>query len=55
LGEGTGIDAAIDGAFLLVLAMALANVLGLYVLASIVKRELAEYRDRLKKGTFQRS
>ena len=38
-----------DGTFF---AMAIFNIIGLYLLAPVVKRELASYMDRLKAGEF---
>ncbi|NNL66527.1 MAG: alanine:cation symporter family protein [Myxococcales bacterium] len=47
VGCATQLQAVLDFADALVFAMAFANVLGLYVLAPVVKRELALYRARL--------
>lgn len=48
VGCATQLEAVLDFSDALVFAMALANVAGLYVLAPVVKRDLAEYRARLR-------
>ncbi len=43
-------DILVNLSFMLLLAMALPNILGLFVLSSDVKRELIEYESKLKSG-----
>ncbi|MGB1666994.1 MAG: alanine/glycine:cation symporter family protein [Pseudohongiellaceae bacterium] len=44
------LDAVLDFSDALVFVIALPNILGLYVLAPVVKRELKSYQERLKSG-----
>ncbi|PCI07064.1 alanine glycine permease [bacterium] len=47
------LDAVLDFSDALVFTIALPNVLGLYILAPIVKREMKSYQARLKSGEIQ--
>jgi len=47
------LDAVLDFSDALVFVIALPNVLGLYILAPIIKRELKSYQARLKSGEIQ--
>ena len=38
---------------LMILLMALPNILGLYFLGGLVKKDLAEYEEKLRKGEFE--
>ena len=44
------LDAVLDFSDALVFVIALPNILGLYVLAPVVKKELKSYQARLKSG-----
>ncbi len=48
IGCTTQLDAVLDFSDSMIFAMALANVLGLYLLAPVVKRELEAYWSRLR-------
>ena len=50
LGCTTRLDAILDFADAMIFAMALANMLGLYLLAPVVRRELEGYQARLESG-----
>ena len=44
------LDAVLEFSDALVFVIALPNILGLYILAPIIKRELKSYQARLKSG-----
>jgi AGCS family alanine or glycine:cation symporter len=52
IGCMTTLDAILDFSDAMVFAMALANMLGLYLLAPVVRRELAGYQARLARRTI---
>ena len=54
LGAATNLGPVIDFSDAAIFAMALVNIVGLYFLMPIVKRELNHYMDRLNKGEFKR-
>jgi AGCS family alanine or glycine:cation symporter len=47
------LDAVLNFSDALVFVIALPNILGLYILAPIIKRELKSYQARLKSGEIQ--
>jgi len=47
VGCATQLDAILDFSDAMIFAMALANVMGLYMLAPVVRKEYAEYRERV--------
>ncbi len=53
LGSSIQLDAVVDLSDALVFIVALPNILGLYLLAPIVKRELAAYQGRLASGEIK--
>ena len=53
LGSMIQLDAVLDFSDALVFVIALPNVLGLYILAPIIKRELNSYQSRLQSGEIQ--
>ncbi len=54
LGATMNLGAVIDFSDSMIFAMAIANIIGLYVLAPIVKRELDSYWSRLKSGELKK-
>ena len=46
------LDAVLDFSDALVFIIALPNILGLYILAPVIKKELASYQLRLKNGSI---
>lgn len=54
IGSAMNLDAVIDFADAAIFAMALINVIGLYILMPVVKRELDSYRARLKSGAIKK-
>jgi alanine or glycine:cation symporter, AGCS family len=50
VGASASLDAVIDFSDSMIFAMSIANIIGLYLLAGVVKRELAGYRERLATG-----
>ncbi len=53
VGTTIQLEAVLDFSDALIFAMALANVLGIYMLAPIVRRELDGYRERLRSGRIR--
>ena len=53
VGATTKLDAVLDFSDALIFAMALANVLGIYLLAPVVRRELDGYWARLRAGELE--
>ena len=53
LGCTIQLDAVLDFSDAMVFLVALPNVIGLYILAPVVKRELKSYQRRLKDGTIK--
>ena len=49
MGAATQLSAILDFSDALVFAMALANVLGLYMLAPVVRKEYERYRSRVRR------
>ena len=49
VGTTTRLSAIIDFSDMLVLAMSVPNIIGLYMLAPVLKKEIKEYRESLKK------
>ena len=54
LGATMQLGAVIDFSDSMIFAMAIANIIGLYVLAPVVKRELDHYWSRLQKGELKK-
>lgn len=52
LGCMINLDAVLDFSDALIFVIALPNILGLYILAPIIKRELIDYQMRLKNGSI---
>jgi AGCS family alanine or glycine:cation symporter len=52
LGCMTNLDAVLNFSDALIFVIALPNILGLYILAPIIKKELASYQLRLKNGSI---
>ena len=52
LGSSVQLGALIDLSDALVFLVAIPNILGLYLLAPVVRREMLSYRERLKRGEF---
>ena len=48
------LDAVLDFSHAMVFLVALPNIIGLYILAPIVKKELISYQRRLKDGTIKK-
>ncbi len=48
LGSVLSLEAVVDFSDMLILAMAMPNIIGLYILAPVVKKELKEYRKSFK-------
>ena len=46
------LDAVLNFSDALIFVIALPNILGLYILAPIIKKELASYQLRLKNGSI---
>ena len=53
IGASSTLDAVIGFSDSMIFAMSLANILGLYLLAGVVKREIFGYRERLASGELQ--
>jgi len=53
LGCTIQLDAVLDFSDAMVFLVALPNVIGLYILAPVVKRELKSYQQRLADGTIK--
>jgi len=54
LGATMSLGPVIDFSDSMIFAMAIANIIGLYVLAPVIKRELDSYWSRLKQGELKR-
>jgi AGCS family alanine or glycine:cation symporter len=52
LGCMINLDAVLDFSDALIFVIALPNILGLYILAPIIKRELIDYQTRLNNGSI---
>ena len=52
LGCMINLDAVLNFSDALIFVIALPNILGLYILAPIIKKELASYQLRLKNGSI---
>jgi alanine or glycine:cation symporter, AGCS family len=50
IGASASLDAVIDFSDSMIFAMSIANIIGLYILAGVVKREIKSYRERLASG-----
>ena len=50
VGASSTLDAVIGFSDSMIFAMSLANIVGLYLMAGVVKRELFGYRARLERG-----
>jgi alanine or glycine:cation symporter, AGCS family len=50
VGASASFDAVIDFSDSMIFAMSIANIIGLYLLAGVVKREISSYRERLANG-----
>jgi AGCS family alanine or glycine:cation symporter len=49
------ISLVVDFSDLLMLSMAIPNMIGLYILSGVIKRELDEYKRKLKAGEFKKN
>jgi alanine or glycine:cation symporter, AGCS family len=54
LGSVLSLEAVVDFSDMLILAMAVPNIIGLYILAPVVKKELKEYRKSLKREALKK-
>ena len=54
VGAAASLDPVIDFSDAAIFAMAVVNIIGLYFLMPIVKRELNSYLERLQAGQFKR-
>ncbi len=54
LGSVTALDAVLGFSDAAIFLMSIPNVIGLYILARVLRRELAQYRSKLTKGEIQR-
>ena len=48
------LDAVLDFSDAMIFVVALPNIIGLYLLAPVVKRELKSYQQRLKSGEIKK-
>lgn len=53
IGAASNMSAVVDFSDAMIFVMALPNVIGLYLLAPVVKRELASYRARVRSGEIR--
>ena len=53
VGSSSSLGAVMDFSDMMILTMAFPNILGLYILAPEVKKELMEYRRKLKSGEIK--
>ncbi len=49
VGTTTSLNSIIDFSDMLVLSMSVPNIIGLYILAPVIKTELKNYRTKIKK------
>ncbi len=54
LGASLSLGPVIDFSDSMIFAMSLANILGMYFLAKVIKREINQYREKVRTGEFPR-
>ena len=55
IGASLDLNSIIDFSDSMIFVMSIPNIIGLYLLMPVVKRELAEYRADLNSGRIQRT